>query len=150
MKHFVHSFQVKSSLSAVAEFHRSSIALRKLTPPPVIVQFHRLEPISEGSTAEFTMWFGPIPVRWTARHSQVNLPYGFIDEQIDGPFSQWKHRHGFNPIGENTTEVIDEIQAELGKHPFWGLVGWAMWITLPLLFAYRAWVTRRSIEMAVR
>jgi len=68
METFTITFQVKTPIQAVAEFHSSTNALKKLTPFPVIVQIHQLEPLGEGSMAEFTMWFGPFPVRWVAQH----------------------------------------------------------------------------------
>jgi hypothetical protein len=52
------------------------------------------------------------------------------------------------PDDEGTTEVVDEVEAKLKRHPLWGPVGLAMWLGLPLLFAYRGWKTRRLLEEA--
>jgi ligand-binding SRPBCC domain-containing protein len=52
-------FQVNAPLEAVSFFHRDTRALKKLTPPPVIVRLRRVEPLAEGSVSEFTLWFGP-------------------------------------------------------------------------------------------
>ncbi len=145
MKTFNHRFQVNAPLERVAAFHSDSRALKMLTPPPIIVAFHHLEPLGEGSVADFTMWFGPIPIHWCAVHSAVDPLNGFIDTQASGPFASWQHRHTFTTIDENTTLVEDTIQAQPGKHFFYGLVSRLMWLTLPLLFAYRAWRTRREI-----
>ncbi len=114
--------------------------MRQLTPPPLIVQFHHVDPLEEGSIADFTMWMGPIPVRWTAIHSQVTS-HGFTDKQTRGPFRAWEHRHHFQELDDGRTEVVDEIKAELG-----GLISRFMWLTLPLLFAYRGWRTRRICQ----
>jgi len=144
MKHykrrFVHRFVVKAPLAVVADFHRDSRALRRLTPPPIWVQFHEVEPLGEGSLADFTMWLGPLPVRWTAVHTQVT-PHGFMDTQKRGPFRTWQHRHSFRELGDGRAEVVDEIEAEPGN-----LLSRFMWLTLPLLFAYRAWRTRRACQ----
>jgi hypothetical protein len=56
------------------------------------------------------------------------------------------HRHSFAPVDATTTEVIDEVQAELSSHWLWWIVGSGMWLTLPLLFAYRGWRTRHVLE----
>jgi ligand-binding SRPBCC domain-containing protein len=56
------------------------------------------------------------------------------------------HRHSFASVDATTTEVIDEVQAELSPHWLWRIVGGGMWLTLPLLFAYRGWRTRRVLE----
>ncbi len=146
MKHFSHNFNVQAPLMRVAEFHRDTRALKYLTPPPLIVRFNNLQPLAEGSIADFTMWFGPLPIRWVARHSEVDLASGFTDTQISGPFKTWIHKHSFKRLDDNSTEVCDIIQAQPASHPFWGLVSRLMWLNLPLLFAYRAWRTRKALE----
>jgi ligand-binding SRPBCC domain-containing protein len=142
---FVHRTQVEAPLEAVAHLHKDSQALKRLTPPPVIVQLHYAEALRDGSRTDFTMWFGPLPVRWTAIHSQVNVLRGFTDTQLQGPFRSWEHRHTFIPISAKQTEIMDEIQAEAGNGLLNGCVSRFMWYTLPLMFSYRGWVIRRSL-----
>jgi ligand-binding SRPBCC domain-containing protein len=141
-----HRTQVKASLARVAEFHRDSWALKRLTPPPVIVQMHDVQPLAEGSRAAFTLWMGPVPVHWVAIHQEVDMPRGFSDVQQAGPFACWRHRHSFVRLDEDMTEVVDEIQAEFGRGPAKGLVCRLMWWSLPVLFAYRGWMTKRLTE----
>ena len=143
MKQYRHTFQVNAPLAAVADFHRSTAALRQLSPPPMIVQFHRIEPMADGSISDFTMWLGPVPIRWVAVHSDVSDQEGFTDSQQSGPFRTWVHRHTFRAIDATTTEVVDEIQAEPGN-----LISRFMWLNLPILFAYRGWKTRRVLAMS--
>ncbi|MFM8319411.1 MAG: SRPBCC family protein [Chloroflexota bacterium] len=150
MKHFTHRTLVRAPLEQVAEFHRTTAALRQLTPPPVWVQLHSLEPLAEGSRAEFTLWMGPLPVRWLALHHQVDPLHGFTDIQQRGPYRSWSHRHSFRAVDDCTSEVLDEVSAEPGDHPLWGLVSRLMWLSLPLLFAYRGWATRRAVEGRAR
>jgi len=147
MKSFKHRFQVRASLTRVAEFHHDTRALKQLTPPPLIVQFKDLQPLGEGSIADFTMWFGPLPIHWVAKHSEVDRLSGFTDTQITGPFEQWIHRHSFIALDEHLTEVHDHIKAQPGKGLIRGLVSRFMWFNLPILFAYRAWRTKRALEI---
>ncbi len=146
MKQYIHRFQVRVPLESVADFHRDSRILKLLTPPPLFVSFNKVEPLAEGSVADFTMWLGPIPIRWVATHSDVDPLTGFTDTQTSGPFAHWTHRHSFEPVDENNTVVIDQVQAQPGNHPFWGLISRFMWLSLPVLFAYRAWRTKRALE----
>ena len=88
MSEFDYSFVVEAPLEAVSEFHYSTATLKKLTPPPVFVQLHAVEPLGEGSVSEFTMWFGPLPVRWRAVHSNVSQD-GFTDRQERGLMKRW-------------------------------------------------------------
>ena len=141
-----HRFQVRASQARVAEFHSRAASMAAITPPLVIVRIHRApEVLAEGDEMEFTMWLGPLPVRWVALIEQVSL-HGFTDRQLRGPFAVWAHRHSFVDIDEQTTDVVDEIVLRLKKHPFWWLVGMGMRLGLPVLFAYRAWKTQRILQ----
>jgi ligand-binding SRPBCC domain-containing protein len=143
---FQHRFRVRASLAAVAEFHSQTASLSVLTPPPVIVRIHRAPTVQHvGDEVDFSMWFGPLPVRWLAQIEQVS-DSGFVDRQVRGPFRAWVHRHSFALVDMATTEVIDEVQAELSSHWLWRIVGGGMWLTLPFLFAYRGWRTRHVLE----
>jgi ligand-binding SRPBCC domain-containing protein len=142
------SFTVEASLAEVAKFHSDTRALKVLTPPPIWMQPRQIEPLSEGSRSEFVLWLGPVPVRWVARHSQVGAN-GFVDEQEEGPFKRWVHRHEFMALTDRQTIVMDEISAELSDQPFKWLIGAAMWLGLPVLFAYRAWRTHREVARVV-
>lgn len=138
---YEHSFLVKAPLAAVAGFHRDTRALKELSPPPLSVQFNNVEPLAEGSVADFTMRFGPVAIRWVAVHSEVTEQNGFVDTQKEGPFKRWRHRHSFRAVDEETTEVIDTVEAEYGN-----ALSRFMWLNLPLLFAYRARQTKKALE----
>lgn len=148
MNHYRHKFMVPAPLARVEAFHQDSRALKRLTPPPVITQMHRVEPLAEGSIAEFTLWMGPIPIRWRARHELLADESGFVDIQESGPYSYWKHQHMFVQLDGNQTEVRDEITAKFG-HGLWkGVISRLMWISLPILFTFRGYVTRRIIAQS--
>ena len=146
MPTYTAAFTVEVTIEAVAEFHRDTRALTQLTPPPLSVSFNELQPLGEGSIADFTLWFGPIPIHWVSSHSNVHPTQGFTDTQISGPFDHWVHQHNFVPIDDNTTEIRDQIQAIPGRGLKWGLVSRFMWLNLPILFAYRARRTKQAVE----
>jgi ligand-binding SRPBCC domain-containing protein len=143
---YTHRFKVKAPVGQVAEFHQNATVLKRLTPPPVIVQLHTVEPLAEDSVVDFTMWMGPIPVRWVAVHSEVSLVSGFTDSQVSGPFKRWVHRHEFVSLDDRTTEIVDTIDAEPGGRVFWGVVSRFMWLNLDRLFSHREKVTRQILE----
>jgi ligand-binding SRPBCC domain-containing protein len=146
MRHFRHKFQVNAPIERVADFHRSTLALKQLTPPPLFVKFNQIEPIGENSRSDFTLWLGPIPIHWIAIHSAVHPISGFTDTQVEGPFRTWIHRHTFKRMSDGTTVIIDEIDGQPSNHLLWGLVSRFMWSTLQILFSYRARQTRRAVE----
>ena len=142
---YLHRFRVKAPLSTVAAFHQQPASMGKITPPPIHVEMHRVPATSSGGEMEFTLWLGPLPIHWSALIEDVTES-GFTDRQLTGPFSQWEHHHSFVRLDDHTTEVIDQISLRLKSHPFWGLAGLAFILGLPVLFAYRAWKTRRLLE----
>ncbi len=97
----------------------------------------------------FTIGFGPLRIRWVARIDE-SAPNGFVDRQLSGPFASWVHRHSFTGLDGGTTEVVDRIEATLRPHPLYGPIGLAMWSSLPILFAYRGWKTRRLLGQRQR
>jgi len=146
MKTFQSRFRVCAPLRDVVAFHRRAASMAAITPPPVIVRIHEapLE-LSEGAEMDFTLWLGPLPIRWRARIEAVN-EHGFCDRQISGPFGYWLHTHRFVPVAANVTEVHDTIELEVAANGAARWIGVGMWLSLPLLFAYRRWRTRRLLN----
>jgi len=130
----------------VAEFHSDTRALVRLTPPPIFVQLHHIEPLAEGSVSEFTLWFALLPVRWRARHSNVSVQ-GFTDTQERGPMKHWAHTHTFTDLGLGVVQVNEHIEYQ---HYFdlRGLLSRLLFapVGLRFLFNYRELATRRALE----
>lgn len=139
-------FTVNASLEAVSAFHFQTGILKALTPPLMIMQVHRFDPLANGSIGEFTIWMGPIPVRWVAEHSDVSST-GFVDTQTSGPMKFWKHTHRFNRISPELTEVHEHIEFEhySGLRGIWSRMLFPR-IALIVLFSYRRWATRRAVR----
>lgn len=143
---FNFSFTVDAPLQAVADFHSDTSALKKLTPPPMIVQIHGIEPMAEGSVSRFTLWAGPLPIRWKAVHSNVSLN-GFTDTQAEGPAKKWAHTHTFTPLSDSQTEIQEHIEYEHGSG-FWGVMTRLLFAkpNLFVMFTYRKLVTRWNLR----
>jgi len=143
---YQHRFQVRAPMAVVADFHAQSASMGAITPPPIVVTVHRAPVrLADGDEMDFTLWLGPLPVHWIAQIEDAG-PVGFTDRQVCGPFAKWIHCHRFVVVDESVTEVLDEIELNLRPHWVWGLVGLGMWLSLPLLFAYRGWKTRRLLK----
>lgn len=127
-------------------FHEDPKALGILTPPPIFMQ-----PIRDDRTSltngefEFNLWFGPIPVRWIARHEPGPNETSFIDRQISGPMASWEHHHIFTEA-PGGVELHDKITLS-HKPGVQGFLTRLMFDGLPLriLFSYRHWRTRLSL-----
>ena len=143
---FTYSFSIDAPLSDVAEFHRDTRVLRKLSPMPM--QLHRVDPMGEGSVSEFTMWLGPIPIRWRAVHSNISKS-GFTDTQESGPMEFWAHTHRFEAISGSQTRIHEHVEY---RHPkgFRGLLTRLLFGKLGLfaLFTFRKFSTRFALRRA--
>jgi ligand-binding SRPBCC domain-containing protein len=149
MPTFDYRFTVDAPVAAVSAFHFEPGILKTLTPPLMIMQVHRFDPLAEGSIGEFTMWMGPIPVRWKAEHSNVSET-SFTDTQVAGPMKHWAHTHRFTAIDESITEVHEHIEYQ--HHS--GLKGiWSRMLFpkpgLIALFTIRKMITRREVKKRI-
>ena len=142
---FSREFTIAAPRAEVAAFHRRRQSLVEITPPPIIVRIQAgPEVLSSGDELRFTLWLGPFPIRWRAAIEAMSED-GFADRQLEGPFAHWVHRHTFIASGEGITTVRDEIEYAYKRHVVWGLVGRLFVLGLPVMFAYRAWKTRRLL-----
>lgn len=147
---FQFTFTVRASITEVAQFHGDTNTLRRLTPPPIWVQFHSVEPISEGSLSDFTLWFAVIPLRWKARHDKIDALHGFRDTQVEGPMLRWEHTHSFTEESTTVTRISEHIVYEHAKG-VQGLFTRLLFNSLGLKmnFLYRCVITRRLLERGV-
>jgi ligand-binding SRPBCC domain-containing protein len=138
----------KTTLDKLNAFHQDRAALSKLTPPPIFIQLHQdgRTSLTEGDL-EFTLWFGPLPIRWLARHEAPPAGlHGFIEWQVKGPLKFWRHEHLFEPV-EGGVALHDRVTLE--HQAGWkGVLTRLMFDGLPLqfLFFYRHWRTRQAVE----
>ncbi len=147
---FDYQFTVHASLEAVQEFHRDTRALKRLTPPPTLVQLHQVDPLGEGSVSTFTLWIGPLPLYWKAVHRDVS-PRGFTDVQAEGPLAKWQHTHTFTPLATDVTQIKEHIEYQ-HKEGLRGLLTRLLFArpNLYLMFAFRKYATRWHLRRAAR
>lgn len=138
---------IKTSLAEIRRFHQEPRALAALTPPPILMRVNRDDrrSITDGEI-EFTLWFGPLPIPWVARHEAGPNPDSFADLQVKGPLAYWRHEHIFRDVAGGV-ELTDRITLAHRR----GLAGLLTrlafdGIPLRLLFAYRHWRTRRALQ----
>jgi ligand-binding SRPBCC domain-containing protein len=130
-------------------FHAAPNAFARLTPPPIFVQVHRndLQALVNGDV-EFTLWMGPIPVRWHAQHMPGKNATSFIDFQVTGPVAYWYHEHMISDV-PGGVELRDRITIA-HKPGVAGLLTRLVFDGLPLrfLFVFRHLRTRFGMKKA--
>lgn len=145
---FEHRSVIPATIAQVMAFHEDPAALKRLTPFPIIVQLHRDDRTSlTDGELEFTLWFGPLPVRWLAQHEPGPVMTSFVDRTLRGPVESWVHQHIFREV-PGGVELTDRITIAHRKGGFWGLFTRLFFGGLPLrfLFVYRHLRTRLGVR----
>ena len=145
MPSFVQSVEIEASVDTVFRFHEREDALKLLTPafPPVRL-VSKTPGIGMGTRVELRIGL----FRWVALHTAYEKDRLFVDEQIEGPFAHWVHRHEFERHGDYA-RLTDRIEYRLPGGPVLNaLLGWAVKLGLRRMFAHRHAVTRRLCETA--
>lgn len=143
MPAFVKSILIAAPVDRVFAFHERDDALTLLTPafPPVRV-VAKTGGIRTGARVELRVGI----FRWVALHTAYQKNCLFIDEQIEGPFARWIHRHEFEAVGART-RLTDHVEYQLpGGASVNALFGWTVRLGLRNMFAHRHRVTRRYCE----
>lgn len=146
MPTFVRQVIVNAPVDVVFGFHERDDALPLLSPafPPVRV-VERTGGLQPGARVELRI--GGL-IRWIARHTALERNRLFVDEQVEGPFRRWVHRHEFEAVG-SSTRLTDRITYEV---PGGALVNQvAAWLIAPGLrqmFRHRHRVTKQQCERA--
>jgi ligand-binding SRPBCC domain-containing protein len=144
---FVKSVLVHAPVETVFAFHEREDALKLLSPPfpPIRVLRKTGRGVETGSKVELKIG----PIRWTALHIAYETNRLFADEQIEGPFAKWIHRHEFESV-DDATRLTDRIEYRLPGGGWTNrLFGWAVQLGLQQMFRHRHRVTKRYCENGV-
>jgi ligand-binding SRPBCC domain-containing protein len=65
--------------------------------------------ITTGARVELMLKLGPLPLRWSALHTEYEEHRHFRDMQVRGPFARWVHDHYFEstPTGSRLTDRVE-------------------------------------------
>jgi ligand-binding SRPBCC domain-containing protein len=140
---FVRSVVIDAPVERVFAFHEREDALARLSPSfPRVRVVRRTGGIAVGSRVELRIG----PLSWIARHTAYEKNRLFVDEQIQGPFRHWIHRHEFEAIGART-RLTDRVEYRLRGGPIVEtLAGWVVKLGLRRMFRARHAATRTFCE----
>ncbi|MHC4830740.1 MAG: SRPBCC family protein [Planctomycetota bacterium] len=119
--------------------------LGALTPPWLGFRITTPTPIEmcPGALIDYRLRLHGVPIRWTTVISAWDPPHRFVDAQLRGPYSLWRHEHVFTEE-EGGTLITDRVEyAHLG-----GRLVNALFVERELnkIFAYRREQTRRLLS----
>lgn len=91
------------------ELHARPEALRRLSPSfPPIRSIDQSGGFEAGTTVQIRIGVGPVVFTWKALLEEVVPGMRFVDVQLEGPFSSWRHVHTFMPASGGCT-MRDEV-----------------------------------------
>lgn len=145
---FVRSVVVHAPVADVFAFHEREDALPRLSPPfPPVRVVSRQGGIRPEARVDLRIG----PVRWLALHTAYEKDKLFIDEQVDGPFASWVHRHEFEAVDATTTRLTDRVTFALPGGPIVNvLFGRLVALSLVPMFRYRHRATKAACEDPAR
>ncbi|MDE1861865.1 MAG: SRPBCC family protein [Thaumarchaeota archaeon] len=113
MKSFRYAFVVNSGIEDVWKFYTDINHLKIITPKEMGLKIieHDDEILKEGAEAEMSAKL-VTKSKWRSKITYIK-PYEYVDEMMTGRFRKWKHKHTFEKITDNKTEVVDQIEFEL-------------------------------------
>jgi ligand-binding SRPBCC domain-containing protein len=148
MKQHILETQMALSLkiTEVFPFFCDTANLERITPPELHFQITTPQPIeiNLGTVVDYSLQLYAIRFRWQSEITVWRPPHEFVDEQIQGPYQLWIHRHEFYEE-DGTTVIKDTVRYQL---PFWPL-GEVFYplirLQLRRIFQYRQQATRDTL-----
>ncbi len=102
---------VPAGLTEVFEVFRNPRNLEAFTPSWLGFRIISTsdEVVRQGTTIRYRLSLGGFPISWESRITEYAELSHFADEQINGPYRSWYHRHTFEavPGGVQMTDVVD-------------------------------------------
>ena len=110
---------VASDIDTVFEFFSRPENLEKITPKKMGFNIITPKPIEmkEGAIIDYTVKILGVPMRWRTIISSYKKNEYFVDEQLKGPYSYWRHKHYFKVV-DGGVMIIDEITYALPLEAF--------------------------------
>ena len=101
-------------LREVFKFFQDPRNLARITPPNLrfdVTTAGNIE-MRKGALIDYTIrWLG-LPMKWRTLIAEYQPPRLFIDEQVQGPYRYWRHRHDFTEA-EGVSVIRDRVEYEL-------------------------------------
>lgn len=107
----------------VFAFFADARNLEALTPP--LLRFRVITPgpiaMGAGTLIRYRLRVHGVPVSWLTEIREWDPPYGFVDEQLKGPYALWHHTHTFEPADDGGTLMRDVVRYRVGLGPLGAL-----------------------------
>ena len=132
----------------VFPFFADAANLEVITPPELRFHILTAQPVAmhPGALIRYRLRLSGIPFVWLTRIAEWNPPFEFVDEQLEGPYKSWVHRHRFIEEGEGT-RIEDEVTYQLPFYPLGEIAAPLVRFQVNRIFSYRATAIRQALGL---
>jgi uncharacterized protein (TIGR01777 family) len=137
------SMMVKAPIEEAFSFFSKAENLGLLTPSGMGFSISgRVPDIHEGTTIDYRLRVGAVPIAWRSRIVDWRPGERFVDQQERGPYRSWYHEHSFRAVGSST--LMQDCVYYAPPLSLLGRLANRLFIvpTLQRIFRYRADVIR--------
>lgn len=159
MPRFTHVSTYPFPRESVFEWHTRPGGFVRLTPPGTATLLHGpTDGINVGSELRLRVSTpvlagllpnvsgGPVGAPWLVRHVALEPGHLFVDEQVEGPFTSWRHEHEFTDGPDGSTVLTDTVTWALPRVVPAGIVEGR----LRAMFRFREAQLRADLELLAR
>ncbi len=143
-------FRTKLELPLARErvfpFFADAANLELITPPELKCRIVTPLPITmaEGTLIRYRLRLIGLPFEWLTRIAVWDPPKEFVDEQVQGPYRKWIHKHLFVETSFGT-RLHDSVMYELPFFPVGELAAPLVTLQVRRIFAFRARALTRAL-----
>ena len=143
-----HASTVLAPAEFIYDWHTRDGAFDRLLPPWEKVQLLGVDGAFDHRSVHIKMKRFGAPIYWTAHHKDIIPGRQFVDEQVKGPFKFWRHHHGFQPLADDRTKVVDDVEFKLPLSLVTHLVGGRMVRKdIAKMLTYRHAILKHDLEL---